>query len=311
MRSLLVYFFCILCLWTGALAELSASSCSILRTATSLATIAPEVAHLAMRYYGASSSTVEPDDAHHREKRFLFNDQTSHDAIITKASVLEQVAANAFKDVDFTKVALLILNNNETMSKLRQNIDSEPIVRAIMRGIDYEKLGDTLWRSARAEFDVEQFIAGVVNVTRLDQIQQSLIVNGTLPDWFLEGIHPDIDVQRVHQMFATLKNFTAKFVRLLSNSQRLDEFLFTMIQQQALMPMTNIVQRIKDAKPTTLDQLIEATLNNVNKAISVRIRVDSGRRHSPSLRRSLRLGTIHNHGFAIQHEENTKSLVEE
>jgi hypothetical protein len=267
MRLLLLFFSCIICLQSGTFAELSSSSCSVLRTASSISTIVPEFAQLAMRYYRVSSY---PDE-HHRQKRFLFNENQPKDGnSVVKGSVLEQMAANAFKDVNFTKVALLILNNNETMSKIRQNVDGKAIVHAIMRDIDYEKLGHSLWHSAETEFDLEYFISSFINITHMDVLHEELITNGTLPDWFIKSIHPDLNTENIHRMFLSLKNISEKFIKTMNSSERLDDYLFNLIQKQGLIPVGNIIQKIKDDKPTTLDQLIEIILNNINKIFMVK-----------------------------------------
>src|SRR5262249_11107955 len=98
MRLRLVFFFCIIGLQIGVFGELSARSCSFLRTATSITTIVPEIAQLVMRYYRASSSS---SDQHHRQKRFLFTENSSKDngSSGIKGSVIEQMVANAFKDI--------------------------------------------------------------------------------------------------------------------------------------------------------------------------------------------------------------------
>jgi hypothetical protein len=268
MRLLFAVFFGFICLQIHVFAELSSSSCSLLRTATSISTIIPEMARLAMRYYRASSSS---DDQHHREKRFLFNENTSKDnSGAAKGSVLEQMVANQFKDVNYTKVALLILHNNETMAKIRQNVDGDVIIRGIMREIDYEKLGSTLWYAAEAEFDLQRFIASVINITYADIVYEEFVTKGTLPDWLIKSIHPDVNVQTVHRMFARVENFTHEFVRIMNSSKQLDDYLLNIIQQQALTPLGNIIQRIKVEKPTTLDRLTEIILDDVNKVVNVR-----------------------------------------
>ena len=269
MRSLFVFLLSVASFQTGARAELSSSACSVLRTATSIATITPELAQLAMRYYSSSSASSVSIEPRHRVKRFLFGENPSKDGG-PKASVLEQMVATAFKDVNFTRVALLMLQNNETMNKLRQNVDGQAIIRALMREVDYDKLGRSLWYAAEADFDLEHFASSVINVTHLDVIHDELIVNGTVPEWLIKNIHPELDVQTVNRMFYTLKNLTYKFVDIMTSSERLDDYLFNMIQQQALTPIGNIIQRVKDEKPETLDQLVEVILSNVNKVINVR-----------------------------------------
>jgi hypothetical protein len=266
MRLLSVFFFYIMGLQVSVFAELSSSSCSLLRTATSITKIVPEIVQLAMRYYRVSSSPEQ----HHRQKRFLFTETTSKGSVGVKASVLDQMVANAFKDVNFTKVALLILNNNETMAKIRQNVNGDAIIRAAMREIDYEKLGSGLWYAAEAEFDLEYVIASVINITHLDIIHEELITNGTLPDWLIKSIHPDLNVQTVQRMFDSLKNFTHVFVAIMNSSERLDDYLFNVTQNQALTPLGNIIRRVKNENPTTLDQLVEIILDDVNKVVMVR-----------------------------------------
>jgi hypothetical protein len=265
MRLILVVFSCIICLQIGIFAELSPSACSVLRTATSIATIVPELTQLAMRYYRVSSHPEQ----HHRQKRFLFNENQSKDGG-AKGSVLEQMAANAFKDVDYTKVALLILNNNETMAKMRQNVDGTAIIHAVMHEIDYEKLGSSLWYSAEAEFDLEYFISSFINITHVDTIHESIITNGTLPEWLIHSIHPNLNVQNINRMFESVQTFSRKLVTILNSSERLDDYLLDTIQKQGLTPIGNILQRIKDEKPTTLDQLTEIILNNLNKVFMVK-----------------------------------------
>lgn len=71
----------------------------------------------------------------------------------------------------------------------------------------------------------------------------------------------------MQRMFLTLKNVTNKFIQILS---RYDNYLFNMITQQALTPLNNIIQGVKDDKPKTFDQLIEIIVNNVNRIVMVR-----------------------------------------
>jgi hypothetical protein len=268
MRSLFVFLLSIASFRAGARAELSSSACSVLRTATSIATMTPEFAQLAMRYYSSSSTASVSIEPPHRVKRFLFKENSSKDGV--KGSVLEQMVANAFKDVNFTRVALLMLQNNETMNKVRQNVDSDVIIRALMREVDYDKLGRSLWNAAEADFDLEHLMSSVINVTHLDAIHDELIVNGTVSEWLIKSIHPELEVATVNRLFYNLKNLTYKFVDIMTNSERMDDYLFNMIQQKALTPIGNIIQRVKDEKPETLDQLVEIILSNVNKVISVR-----------------------------------------
>jgi hypothetical protein len=265
MSLLSVVFFCIIGLKIGVFAELSPASCSLLRTASSVATIVPEIAQLTMRYYRSSSSS--PPDQHHRQKRFIY---TSKDTSTVKGSVLEQMVANAFKDVNFTKVALLIIHNNETMTKIQQNVDGDTIIRAAMRKIDYEKLGTSLYYGAEANFDLEHFISSIINVTHMDLIHEELLTNGTVPDWLIKTIHPDLNVQTVHQIFEKVKNFTRNFVTIMSSTERFDDYLFNTIQQKILTPLGTIIQKVKNENPTTLDQLVEIILNNVNKVVTVK-----------------------------------------
>jgi hypothetical protein len=272
MRLLSVFFFCIIGLQIGVFAELSLSQCAVLRTATSLTTIAPELAQLAMRYYrvSSSSSSSSPTDQHQRQKRFLFNENVLKDATVAKGSVFEQMVANAFKDVNFTKVALLIVHNNESMARIRQNVNGEAIIRAAMREIDYEKLGSDLWYAAETEFDLEYLISSIINITHLDLIHEQLLTTGNLPDWLIKNIHSDLNVQTVQRMFELLKNSTRKFITIMSSSERLDDYLFNIIQQKAVKPLGDIVQKVKNEKPTTLDQLIEIILDNVDKVVKVK-----------------------------------------
>jgi len=272
MRLLSVFFFCIIGLQVGVFAELSLSQCAVLRTATSLTTIAPELAQLAMRYYrvSSSSSSSSTTDQHQRQKRFLFNENIPKDGTVVKGSVLEQMVANAFKDVNFTKVALLIVHNNESMARIRQNVDGEAIIRAAMREIDYEKLGSDLWYAAEAEFDLEYLISSFINMTHLDLIHGELLTTGNLPESLIKSIHPDLNVQTVQRMFELLKNSTRKFIATMNSSERLDDYLFNTIQQKALTPLGDIVQRVKNEKPTTLDRLVEIILDNVDKVVKVK-----------------------------------------
>ncbi len=250
-------------------AELSSSSCSLLRTATSITTIIPEIAQIAMRYYRISSSSSSGQ--HHRQKRFLFgaNPSKDADAAAPKGSVFEQMVASAFKDVNFTRVALLILNNNETMAKIRQNVDTDAIIRAAMHEIDYEKLGNSLWYSAEAEFDLEYIMASIVNITHIDLIHDEIIANGTLPAWLIKSLHPDLNVQTTQQMFNSLKNYILKFGTILNSSQNLEGYLFNIIEKHILTPLGKISQRIKTENPTTLDHLVEIILDNINKVVMV------------------------------------------
>jgi hypothetical protein len=258
MRILSTFFVCVLVFQIDVFAELSSSSCDLLRTATSLTTIIPEIAQLAMRYYRASSSvSIE----HHRQKRFLFNDNTSKNVSSNmKGTVVEQMIANAVRDINFTSVAILIMNNNETMNKIRQNVDNQAIIRSIMREINYEKLGSGLLYAAETEFDLEHFIASILNITRMEIIHEELFTNGTLPGWLLK---------KIQRTFSTLKNVTYKFVRIMSKSNRFDNYLFDTIIQQAMTPLSNVIQGVKDEKPKTFDQLIEIIVNNVNKVMTV------------------------------------------
>lgn len=273
MRLISVLFFGILGSQIGIFAELSSSSCSFLRTATSLTTIIPEIAQLGMRYYhvlSKSSPLSSISDQHKRQKRFLFGSDSSKDGSGSKGSVLEQMVANAFKDVNYTKVALLLLHNNESMTKIRQNIDTDTIVRAAMRKADYEKLGNSLWYAAEAEFDLEYIMSSLINITHLDLIYEEVIIQGTIPDWLVKSIHPNLDVQIIQQMFDSLKNFTRNFVTVMNSTERLDNYLFNTIQNKLLNPLGNVLQKVKNEKPTTLDQLVEIILNNLNKIIMVK-----------------------------------------
>ncbi|UJR33439.1 hypothetical protein I4U23_020884 [Adineta vaga] len=266
MRLVSIFFFCIICLQLKVNAELSPSSCSLLRTATSITTIVPEIAQLAMRYYRVSSPSSNSE--HHRQKRFLFTDNPSRDSSgNSKGSVLEQMVASAFKDVNYTKVALIILQNNDSVSKIRQNIDGETIVRTAMRNVDYEKLGRSLWHAAETEFDLEYIISSFINVTQIDTIHNEIVTTGVLPDWLIKRIHPDLNVRTVDHIFESLKNISQKFLIIMNSSDNLDQYLYQTVQQQALKPMEHIIRRIRTEQPTTLDQLVEIILDNVNKVV--------------------------------------------
>ena len=141
----------------------------------------------------------------------------------------------------------------------------------IIREIDYEKLGTGLYAAAESQFDLEHFIESILNVTNLEKLHNDFILNGTLPAGLLKGIYPDLNVQTLKRMFSTLKNLTNKFVKVLSKSERFDNHLFNMITQQALTPLNNIIQGVKDDKPKKFDDLIEIIVQNVNKVTMVRI----------------------------------------
>jgi hypothetical protein len=177
--------------------------------------------------------------------------------------------ANTIRDTNFTNVALLIFSNNETMNKIRKNVDTDTIVRNIMREVDYEKLISGLWSAAEKEFDLEHFLTNIINQTNLDIIHDEIFKSGSLPGWLVKSIHPNLTVQKVQQIFSTLKNVTHKFVQVLSKSERFDNYLFNMITQQALTPLNNIIQGVKDDKPKTFNQLIEIIVNNANRVAKV------------------------------------------
>ena len=261
---LFVYFFTF---QVKIFAELNSRSCSFLRTATSLTTIVPELAQLTIRSYrmSLSSAVDQSTSIHHRHKRFLGTRDSS-----PKATLLEQIAANAFKDMNFTKVAILILNNNETMTKLRQNIDWQTILRAIMQDLDYDKLGRSLYFAIENEFNLEYLTSTFVNRTHIDTIYNAIIVNETLPDWLITSIHPELNVQIIQQMFNSLKNYFNTLKTIISNDQNLDEFLFNLIQNKTLIPLENIVQKIQQQNPTTLDQLVEIILEDINQIVKVK-----------------------------------------
>ena len=206
-----------------------------------------------------------------RQKRFVTNGIVPKESTATvKGSVLEQMIANTIRDVNFTNVVLLILKNNDTMNKIQNTVDSDAIIRKIVREIDQEKLLVGLWNAAGDSFDLEHFIDSLINRTHLDVLQEELLSSGTLPDWFVKSIHPDLSSQLIQRMFATVRNVTSKFVRVLSKSERVDHYLFNMIVQQALTPISGVIQKVKESKPKTFDQLIEIIVNNANKAILVR-----------------------------------------
>ncbi|CAF3411063.1 unnamed protein product [Rotaria socialis] len=263
---------CIIWFQMGVLGELSPSSCSLLRTAASISNIVPEVVKIAMRYYRVSSST-QLSAEHHRQKRFLFDDNVEKNSGLDniKASLLEQMATNAFKNVNFTAVAISLLNSNETVNKIRQNVQSDAIIRAAMRNIDYEKLGRSLWYAAEAEFNFEDLMRNIVNITRMNLVHEELRNNGTLPDWFIKSIHPNLNVQTVHRMLEEMKSLGHKFVTIMNSTKDLDDYLFNMVQENILTPMGKTIQKIKDEKPATLDQLVDIILYNANKIITERL----------------------------------------
>ena len=270
MNVIIIIFFCFVAFHVNVNAELSPSSCSLLRTITSIATITPELAQLAMRYYRSGAVSFSNERVQ-RTKRFLLADNPQKNTPV-RGTMFDQVVANAFKDVNFTRVALLMLQNNETMAKLRQNIDTDTIVRALMRDLDYEKLGNTFWFAAETEFDAERFIASIVNITHIDLIHQEFIANGTVPNWLITNFHAELSADRVNSMISQLRNYTFEMVRIISNPDRLDNYLFETIQDQFLVPLGTVIQRVKNEKPTSLDQLVELLLSNVNKVITVSCR---------------------------------------
>jgi hypothetical protein len=268
MRLLTIFFVAIIVFQIDVFADLSTNSCALLRTTNSLTTIIPEIAKLALRYYRASSSFSAQ---HSRPKRFLFDEKISKDGSSgnIKGSVVEQMIANTIRDVNFTNIAILILNNNETLNKIRINIDTDAMIRTIIREIDYEKLLGGFLLAAEKEFDLEHFVESLINKTHIGIIHDEILVNGTLPEWLLKNIHPELNVQMVQQIFLTLKNVTEKFVKRLSKSERFDNYLFNMITQQALTPLNNIIQEVKEKKPKTFEKLIDIIVNNVNRVATV------------------------------------------
>jgi hypothetical protein len=156
------------------------------------------------------------------------------------------------------------------MAKIRQNIDGDVILRTAMREIDYEKLGSSLWYNAEAEFDLEYLISSIINITHIDLIHEEVIINGTLPDWLIKSLHPDINVKTVQRMFNSLKNFTLQFGTITNSSEQFENYLFNLIQQHALTPLGKVIQKVKNENPTTLDELVEIVLDNVNKVVMVK-----------------------------------------
>lgn len=270
MRCISILTFILILFQADVFAQLSSSSCSLLRTADSLSGIVPEIAQLAMRFYRASSFSIE----HHRQKRFLFNSNqrknTSSSRNDLKSTLIEQMISNSVQDINFTSIAIVLLNNNETANKIRQNIDNEAIIRVILQEIDYEKLGRGLKSAAEKDFDLEQFVVNIINITHMDIIHEELMTNGTLPEWLLKKIHPDLTNHEIHRTFSALKNITNQFVRAFSKSGRFDNFLYNMITQQALAPLSYIIQGVQESKPKTFNQLIEIIIDNFNKVAKVR-----------------------------------------
>jgi hypothetical protein len=270
MYLLTIFFSCVVLSQTNVFAELSSNSCALLRTGNSITTIIPELAQLALRYYRISSPSSS-STVYSRKKRFLLDKNVSKDSGSgnIKGTVIEQMIANIIRDVNYTNVAILILNNNETMNKIRKHVDSDAIIRMIIREIDYEKLIGGLWFAAESNFDLEHFVSSIINITNIDIIHEELLTNGTLPEWLLKNIHPELNSQIVQRVFSTLKNVTEKFIKVLSKSERFDNYLFNMITQQALTPLNNIIQEVKNDKPKNFDQLIEIIVNNLNTAAMV------------------------------------------
>ena len=279
MRPISIICFCLIAVKISVVAELSPSACSVLRTAASITTIVPELAQMAMRYY----QVVSPSEVQHRQKRFILSGDTSKSGITTKASVFENMIASSFKDVNYTRVAHLILNNNETMAKIRQNVDVNAIVQAAMRQIDYEKLGSSLYYSAEAEFDLEYVVASIINITHIDLIYEGLITNGTLSASVIKSLHPDINVQTVQQLIGSIRNFIRQFGTIMNSTQSLEEYLFKIIQQYGLTPLGKMITEVKNGNPTTLDQLVEIVLDNLNKAVMVKIKFCSNRQKNRAL----------------------------
>lgn len=271
MYILVAFIYCITYLQIGVFGELSPSSCSLLRTGASISTIVPEMAQIAMRYYRVVSSSSELTE-HHRHKRFIFDDSASTATKFSsvKGSVFEPMVANAFKDVNFTAVTLLILNNNETMNKIRQNVQGEAILRAAMRNLDYENLGSSLWYAAKAELNSERFIYNLINMTNLNLDYEELVNKSTLPDQLIESIHPSLNAQVVQRMLKEIKAFANKFITRMNSTENLEDYLFNMTQEKILIPFGKTIERIKTEKPATLDQLIEIILNDVNKVVRVK-----------------------------------------
>ncbi|CAF1084221.1 unnamed protein product [Adineta ricciae] len=278
MRGVAIIFVCMLLFQTDVFAQLSTSSCALLRTASSLTTIIPEVTQIAMRSYRASSSSQ--GSTHQRQKRFIKDEITGKSSTSgnIRGTIVEQMIANTIRDVNFTNVAILIFNNNDTMNKLHQNIDMEAVMRMIIREIDYEKLGNGIMATIESELDLEHLVASIINVTQLDVIHEQFLANGTLPQRFLKHLHPDLNTQLVERIFSTLKNVTYRVVKVLSKSERYDNYLFNMITQQALTPLSNIIQGVKADKPKTFDQLVEIIVNNVNRVATEQFTTDAKRK---------------------------------
>jgi hypothetical protein len=70
-------------------------------------------------------------------------------------------------------------------------------------------------------------------------------------------------------MFATLNNVTGKFVRILRQGEPMHDYLFTMIVQHTVTPLTSLIRKINDAKPTTFDQLMATFVTRTNKHVTV------------------------------------------
>jgi hypothetical protein len=71
-------------------------------------------------------------------------------------------------------------------------------------------------------------------------------------------------------MFNSLKNFTLQFATITDSSEGLEDYLFNLVQQHALTPLTKIIQKVKNENPITLDHLVEIILDDVNKVVMVK-----------------------------------------
>lgn len=258
-------FILILCLDHRVWAQLSSESCSLLRTITSLSNIVPEMIQLAMRSYRAS------DSLHQRQKRFVSPEILLKSVNVNpRGSLMEQMIANTISDVNFTSVALLMLQNNDTMNKVQQNIDMDLILRTLLRGVDQEKLAMGIWHAASKEFDLEHFISNIINRTQLDTLHEQLMSNGTLPEWVLKVIHPQLNNRILQGIFLTIKNVTMKFIRVIHQYERVDRYLFNMIIDQALTPINSVIRKVQQGKPKNFDQLLETLASSANQAVLVR-----------------------------------------
>ena len=181
--------------------------------------------------------------------------------------MIEQVIANTIRDVNFTSVVLLMLENNETMNKIQENVDIDAVIRTIVRGIDQEKLAIGFFNAASKEFDLEYFVANLINRTNLEKLHDDLLINGTLPEGLLKTFHPDLN-QRVFQRFiSTIKNFTTKLFLTIRKNEQQQNFFFKILLDKSLSSMKNFVDKLQRSNAKTFDEFFESFANKTNDLI--------------------------------------------